>query len=463
MCDREAAQHHPWHIPFESPWAVLHKVALFNRISLYSLGKHIAKGLCRRNGGRATRWNRVRLDDWLAHTAAYEDLAAVLKYVPAPTLRQSFLSALVPQQDQSYWIARNELRICPECVQRGYHSAFHQFRCIDVCPIHGIPLREECPNCQKAMPVAADQGEPFECPHCNHRLWLPYPRSIQRERLNVLRLEPAQKERLENLYEVLLKSFRSGRSLLPSCIGALGEFGRQPRWLSAKMWASLDLRGTAVAIGLPDRAPTSVSRSTFASPAPPCTTKLNGNATEKISCFAIYKAVKRHLKQAVLGSRHRKCCAGVERAIWWEADEEDRWPMCPHGMAFFLWRRRWEFLGRRSGLRTTPFSVSPPNLSARDRWAWASVVARAYYWTFWEALTAAEGMAANGMFSWDCQSIRGRYIPVWSITETPDGAEISWGHECGTLGLSSLFSAPPNDSGRGHRQKVDLQLSAIRR
>lgn len=457
---RGVLQSHPWHIPFESSWAVFHKVALYNQMSLYGLGRRVARGLRERNGGRAAKANRIRLDDWLAQTDAYDDLAVLLCYVPAASLRQSFLGGAFPQQDVTSWTARNELRICPDCISHGYHSIFHQVLCIDRCPIHETPLLDTCPECRKVIPVATEQGEPFECPTCQHRLWLPYPLGIQR-RLNILTLEPQQKGRLQELHRALSNFFRCDRSVLPSCIAALGDFGRDPQWLPAKTWAALEAGQQAKWIHPDKRSSTQISVSKFAGEVPRLRCQFKQGEAKRVACLHIYKAVKRYLKRTVLRSHHRRCVASIERVVWWDTGKEDRWPMCPYGMAYFLWRRRWELFGRRSGMQVTPFSTSLANLSQRDQWAWASVVARAYYWTFWEALGIVKVMAATQTFSWDQLRIRGIYIPAWSIVSDHQGAEITWVHDW--PGEVASAYEPISGSSRGHRREVASQLAVIRR
>lgn len=41
----------------------------------------------------------------------------------------------------------NRLRICPVCLESAYHSVWHQFRGLHVCPIHSCQLRPACAFC----------------------------------------------------------------------------------------------------------------------------------------------------------------------------------------------------------------------------------------------------------------------------------------------------------------------------
>lgn len=61
------------------------------------------------------------------------------------------------------------LRHCSVCLSHGYHSSVFQHLSIDSCPLHTVPLRTTCPNCQFELNptwlVAA--MNPFGCPRCD--------------------------------------------------------------------------------------------------------------------------------------------------------------------------------------------------------------------------------------------------------------------------------------------------------
>lgn len=55
---------------------------------------------------------------------------------------------------------------CPECIKVGYHSWFHQSIFVSKCPIHQIPLKYRCPNCNQPIsfdPEITKRNAAFSC------------------------------------------------------------------------------------------------------------------------------------------------------------------------------------------------------------------------------------------------------------------------------------------------------------
>ena len=75
-----------------------------------------------------------------------------------------------------------QLRFCPVCMCRGFHSIWFQLSALAACPLHGCPLQDRCVNCG-AVPglyrvtkrlfsnpyICADCGVPFSGTRCNLR------------------------------------------------------------------------------------------------------------------------------------------------------------------------------------------------------------------------------------------------------------------------------------------------------
>ena len=61
------------------------------------------------------------------------------------------------------------VRYCPECIARGYQSPIFQIEALVLCPMHGVPLVEQC-KCGAPMPVYGLTNrmcqKPFECFRC---------------------------------------------------------------------------------------------------------------------------------------------------------------------------------------------------------------------------------------------------------------------------------------------------------
>jgi hypothetical protein len=62
------------------------------------------------------------------------------------------------------------LRICPSCMAASFHSYWHQFVLVDVCPVHKVELRSVCLHCGEPLPPYSLNrrlfGKPFHCHHC---------------------------------------------------------------------------------------------------------------------------------------------------------------------------------------------------------------------------------------------------------------------------------------------------------
>jgi hypothetical protein len=95
---------------------------------------------------------------------AYQDL---LSDWPKPQQRPPDERMLLSRQSQKlYFLAGRFLRVCPLCLQEGdpYDRLYWRIRLIRHCPLHRLPLRETCPNCQ--APIPALRVSPFTCPKC---------------------------------------------------------------------------------------------------------------------------------------------------------------------------------------------------------------------------------------------------------------------------------------------------------
>lgn len=65
-----------------------------------------------------------------------------------------------------------ELRHCPQCLAKGWHSVLFQHVAVDRCPVHQAPLQVGCPHCSAPIPtsMAAIGKNHLHCPNCNRAL-----------------------------------------------------------------------------------------------------------------------------------------------------------------------------------------------------------------------------------------------------------------------------------------------------
>lgn len=61
-------------------------------------------------------------------------------------------------------------RYCPICLECGYHSVWHQFRKLSLCPLHDVPLISQCFYCGEVTSPLSDYKKslhrPFACNLC---------------------------------------------------------------------------------------------------------------------------------------------------------------------------------------------------------------------------------------------------------------------------------------------------------
>ena len=65
-----------------------------------------------------------------------------------------------------------ELRHCPQCLAKGWHSVLFQHVAVDRCPVHQTALQVGCPHCSAPIPtsMAAIGKNHLHCPNCNRAL-----------------------------------------------------------------------------------------------------------------------------------------------------------------------------------------------------------------------------------------------------------------------------------------------------
>lgn len=67
-----------------------------------------------------------------------------------------------------------QLRWCPACFAKGFHSVVFQHRAMATCPFHGDALVDACPRCghEHRPTYCSVARQPFGCPGCQE-IWLP--------------------------------------------------------------------------------------------------------------------------------------------------------------------------------------------------------------------------------------------------------------------------------------------------
>jgi len=90
---------------------------------------------------------------------------------------------------------RSNLHVCPACIGLGFHCIAHQLAGIGKCPVHGVELTNDCPQCGKTLGDFEPRAKiyAFKCPHCCKSLLDEdelYPRNIALEQSVFDRIQP---------------------------------------------------------------------------------------------------------------------------------------------------------------------------------------------------------------------------------------------------------------------------------
>ena len=111
----------------------------------------------------------LQTDDLLASKKT--ELISTLFRIPEKSLKGIFLKSF--DNDGLFERASWKLRFCPACIKLGYHSPLYQLLDIVSCPIHMIPLKTTCPECERIIPYSLSSivlAHPYSC-DCGHCLW----------------------------------------------------------------------------------------------------------------------------------------------------------------------------------------------------------------------------------------------------------------------------------------------------
>lgn len=150
-----------WSSTGESMWMRLAKFSLCNRLSVTALAALFAL-----EGDSATSIDLRRADRW-----DVEALAAVLE-VCADDVRAGFCVGQPPLALGNAW---HQLRFCRACLANGFHAAWFQWRLVEHCPLHRLPLQTGCLRCAAPVPYTLGRdpaSSPLSCARCGCA-WVP--------------------------------------------------------------------------------------------------------------------------------------------------------------------------------------------------------------------------------------------------------------------------------------------------
>ena len=127
--------------PFESAWSIFAKLQALNAMSPRRVHSIIADPSCK---------------DANAHVLAFRDSSWIdfdrfsnVLGVNESRLRAAFLDQLgFAHLDQS---GRFGIKVCRDCLEKGYHSVFFELGFVDICPWHHKKLEPPCDYCYSTV------------------------------------------------------------------------------------------------------------------------------------------------------------------------------------------------------------------------------------------------------------------------------------------------------------------------
>lgn len=350
-----------WYVQGESMWSLLWKFAHLNQITARETVQLVINRTC---GKRTSICAKPDVD--LRDSAVF-DLAVLsdIFRVPAGQVASAFLYETLPG---SVLRSSEQLRWCPPCMARGFHSPLFQMKLTRQCPIHERALIERCPGCKRPIPyrlTTAYLSKPFHCPHCE----LDLAPNMRNERPVILRMRQSERSRLSllrvfhRLADVELVSAVDLEKLIATArdrgvalvkrddldieshyAGFISQVVQDTSSKYHRHQPGLRLEKIDKHLchcrnrGFAHHDDLEEARDRFLairpSPSDLCLDSL----------VDTYKAVRRRVWRRVL-KNHQHCITSAAAKLWWNLDGDSVFHFCPHAMAFIRWRMLWEGCG----------------------------------------------------------------------------------------------------------------------
>ncbi len=340
---------------YESLWILVQRFAYLNAVSVKEIFDLFA--------ARGTEPPRLSSSSKFRSFSEYNQLDSerfrILLGVPRNILDNAVVSAFQIVPPVPLKLPRGNrtrrppeiLRYCPQCIKSGFHSAIFQLEWIIQCPIHRIPLVEQCPKCRKPLLYGLYKealANPFGC-SCGYLLWterdsLFWKKGLSRRRMLVLDAFRSWCDELRQRPEYMLHGLTSESRLgawndhvehiksLPARLAELHPVGYG--WPQSAFWKGPRLITEIIRCGIPtremridreaDSTVDTISREVGT---------LFG-ATKRLDDISLLltniKAIDRHIRNHVLRS-HRDCIRGAHPASIG----------CPWAWAYWRWVGYW--------------------------------------------------------------------------------------------------------------------------
>lgn len=351
-----------WKAPYEGPLTILWKLALANCLTPSELCDRLF-GLHLLGGDPSGMHGRTLLaPQWMAGVKC------------SPTVLGQMVRRSGLDMASAKWVgtiaADEHVRYCKACVTSGYQSVYCQIDGLATCPIHGLPLLEECTACGAPTPRYAFThlviSNPYRCSACDEplgsMLWSPTAETGLREQggsdkwtaYRDLEIWMSGLDKLQ-LFWPHLAAWQCSREGAPEEVHRrIGVFAILSQLIT------LRLKRACRRMPVPNIS-MSTHRSVVAGTSAPLRHVVVTQGEMKRNA---YVAIRRHIRR-ILVRHHRSCLRDGAKALHIEWDSEllhPVAPICPQVFAYFLWRHHFE-ANLTIQSRTTP---SRRTLALRD-------------------------------------------------------------------------------------------------
>jgi len=486
LCWREA-----WASRYDSAYVLLSKFALLNAFVASDLAVlFVARGKGLRNRIRSAP-NLSLID------ASNYDLPLLSKHLKLSDdgVKEAFIDEELSASGCSI---SQDLRFCPACLKRGFHTAIYQLDMLIRCPIHGCKLASRCPHCKLRIPYRLQSrlfSSPFCCPGCKTLLTKDFsngkdkPHVLTNDEqlmignvIDLLRLKQhiftcsADIEKHFSFYDNA--QYRIARPLLERKKEDYFSFLEAviSRW-STPNSGVMEEAGAGVSWILHSEYVPKLKPGFRAKASPGTLTESRRNWYERDDKFwslmPIYKAIRRHIWRRIVRN-HKSCARVVARALWWSPQDRRTPPTCPVAYAFLQWRSFWEGYGAPQQLFLQPVHA-PLRLLA---WLGDTAPMCSYQWpqsvqdwltqrvfaldcinSFYEWAGIARRMSRRKSCDWSRSLCTGHAMSYWAAAAEGSGANLMLAIEQPDANCMGWFENYPFDS--AHRRWQKSQAAVI--
>lgn len=330
-----------WLAPSEGPLTILWKIALANCLTPRELCRLLFGRNLLANDSNGSHGRTLLNPVWMMDEKAIPTSLGIL-------VRQHALDMTSPQ-----WVSAlasdDHIRYCKACISGGYQSAFCQIDGLLTCPVHDLPLLQNCTLCGAPTPRYALNSLAMSSPYCCHscgaplgsNIWSPVEQGLSPE-YNAVHSRYGEIERWLLALADLNVSWRHLASW--QCASDAQNDSLERRISVFSVLRQLVVLQLADASFRSPRLPVSIN----AHYATPTSSKVGPEIQESTNELnarrTAYKAIRRHIRR-LLKKRHRRCFQGLSNVLqieWGTQMLHPIAPVCPLIFAYFLWRHHFE-------------------------------------------------------------------------------------------------------------------------